>query len=394
MGTIEQYQRYRWVVLLIIFCGGVLVGWMLRDLQLRLASPSGPTPVAIAISTATNLPATNTPVPFIANPIPTEIITAAPIAPSSTPTTFVTVAPALAIVAPPDPTITATSVPTAETNQPCTRGICPDVAIVGYSAHTLQPGETIEQIAELGGSNAELVRSYNNLRLPVLPGRALIIPRLAGRTSQLQNTPTLISHGTNSRTLIALTLDAGGASEPTPAILAALRERNLQVTFFLTGDWIAKNPELARQIVADGHEIANHTTSHPDLRELSDAEIQRELATTDQRMREITGAGTRPFFRPPYGAYNQRVLQVVQSEGYLPIYWTLDSLDSVGEPKSPAFLIERVTTKLPSDQLAGAIILMHCGFESTAEALPAILDRFAAMGYTVTTISQVLEATE
>jgi peptidoglycan/xylan/chitin deacetylase (PgdA/CDA1 family) len=272
--------------------------------------------------------------------------------------------------------------------------MCPNIAIADYSAHTLQAGETIEQIAELGGSTAELVRSYNNLTLPAQPGRALIIPRLQGRTSQLQNPPTLISRGTSSRPLIALTLDAGGESAPTPAILAALRERNLRVTFFLTGDWISKNPDLASEIVADGHEIANHTTSHPDLRGLSDAEIQRELATTDQRMRETTGVGTRPFFRPPYGAYDQRVLQVVQREGYLPIYWTLDSLDSVGEPKSPEFLIERVTTKLPADQLAGAIILMHCGFESTAEALPAILDRFAEMGYTVTTISQVLEAAE
>ncbi len=107
-------------------------------------------------------------------------------------------------------------------------------------------------------------------------------------------------------------------------------------------------------------------------------------------MQEIAGASTRPFFRPPYGAYDERVLLTVAHAGYLPIYWTLDSLDSIGEPKTPAFLLERVTGTLPPEELAGAIILAHCGSDATAHALPAILDRFAAMGFEVRMLSEVL----
>ena len=147
-----------------------------------------------------------------------------------------------------------------------------------------------------------------------------------------------------------------------------------------------------RQIVADGHEIGNHTFNHPDLRHVTSAVMRDELASTEALLRETAGDGatTKPFFRPPYGAYDERVLNAAQAEGYLPIYWTLDSLDSVGQPKTAAFLLDRVTNKLTPEQLRGAIILAHCGSAPTAEALPQILDRFAAMGFEVHKLSDVL----
>jgi len=158
----------------------------------------------------------------------------------------------------------------------------------------------------------------------------------------------------------------------------------------LTGKWIKDNPDLARAIVADGHEIANHTFTHPDMRHLSDAAIDKELADTEALLAETTSASLRPFFRPPFGAYDERVLRLVVGAGYLPIYWTLDSLDSVGEPKTPDFLFERVTAKLTPEKLRGAIILAHCGSQPTADALPRILDRFAEMGFEVKKVSEVL----
>ena len=110
-------------------------------------------------------------------------------------------------------------------------------------------------------------------------------------------------------------------------MLKTLREHNVKITFFLTGKWIKENPDLVRQIVADGHEIANHTFTHPDLTQPGRRPIRKELADTEALMQETAGATTRPLFRPPYGAYDERVLRMVAGQGYLPIYWTLDSLD-------------------------------------------------------------------
>lgn len=144
-------------------------------------------------------------------------------------------------------------------------------------------------------------------------------------------------------------------------------------------------------MVADGHELANHTVNHPDLTTLDDDAIRRELSETEAILQEIApGATTRLSSARRMARITSGVLRVALAEGYLPIYWTLDSLDSVGEPKTPEFLVERVTRKLNPDDLRGAIILAHCGSDATADALPAILDRFAGMGFEVRKLSDVL----
>ncbi len=246
-------------------------------------------------------------------------------------------------------------------------------------------------LASSFGSEAGVIASYNRLSGEPQAGRPLIIPQLGGIAPPASEA-VLVQRGRNDQPLLALTLDAGASSAPTPRMLDALKERNVRITFFLTGKWIQENPELVRRIVADGHEVANHSLTHPDFREIGDEQMVEELAETERLLQQTVGDGvtSRPFFRPPYGGYDQRVLNTVIGQGYLPIYWTLDSLDSVGQPKTPAFLLSRVTETLSPEQLRGAIILAHCGSEATAEALPAILDRFASMGFTVTTVSAVL----
>jgi peptidoglycan/xylan/chitin deacetylase (PgdA/CDA1 family) len=284
-------------------------------------------------------------------------------------------------------------VPTATPPAPAppTPAAEPTPEIVAYAGHIVAEGETLETIAANGGSTPDVVADYNRLAGPPQPGRALIVPRIAGQSSVLENPPILVQRGHDDRPWVALTLDAGASAAPVPRMLQTLREHHVQITFFLTGKWIEENPDLARQIVADGHEIANHTFDHPDLTRLDDDAIRQELADTEELMRQMTGATTRPLFRPPYGAYDERVLRVAEEAGYLPIYWTLDSLDSVGEPKTPEFLLKRITGKLTPEQLRGAIILAHCGSEPTADALPRILDRFAELGFEVKKVSEVLE---
>jgi peptidoglycan-N-acetylmuramic acid deacetylase len=188
---------------------------------------------------------------------------------------------------------------------------------------------------------------------------------------------------------VALTFDAGATGEPMPAILAALRERNVRITMFFTGKFAEQYSEGVKQAAADGHEIANHTYSHLDSRELTDEELAGELARTERILYELTGVTTKPYWRPPYGARNNHVLNVAVAEGYRSIYWTLDSLDSVGEPKTPDFILNRVTNT-PDFNLDGAIILQHFGSQASADALPRILDRLQEMGYSVVTVSDIL----
>ena len=189
---------------------------------------------------------------------------------------------------------------------------------------------------------------------------------------------------------VALTFDAGASGEPMPQILATLRERGQRITMFFTGKFAEQYPEGVKQAAADGHELANHTYSHQDSRELTDEELVEELAHTEQIITGLTGRSSKPYWRPPYGAYNVHVLNVAAEQGYRSIYWTLDSLDSVGQPKTPDFILNRVTDPPGDMNLDGAIVLLHFGSQASADALPLILDRLAEMGLQVVTISELI----
>jgi peptidoglycan-N-acetylmuramic acid deacetylase len=353
---------------------GIALGWLLRD--------------TIGSSAAQGVAPTPQPPP------PSPSLRAGTDHRPPTTHSITTLSPSLSpIPQPPTPAASiATSIlpltPDAQPATPSPRPRTPEIA--SYIGHVVAPGETLATIAKQAGSTPALIAHYNLLAGEARPGRALIVPRLAGRDATLTSEPLLIQRGRADKPWVALTLDAGASAAPTPRMLKALRERHITITFFLTGQWIKENPDLARQIAADGHEIANHTFTHRDLTRLGDAALRKELSDTEDLLEETAGVSSRPLFRPPYGAYDEQVLRAVVGQGYLPIYWTLDSLDSVGEPKTPEFLLERVTHKLTPQQLRGAIILAHCGSDATAEALPKILDRFAEMGFEVKKVSEVL----
>lgn len=186
--------------------------------------------------------------------------------------------------------------------------------------------------------------------------------------------------------LIALTFDAGSDAGHTQAILDLLAEEGITATFFLTGAWLERFPELGRAVAESGHELGNHTTTHPHLTELTAEEIARELRTTEEAAAGL-GRPLTPFFRPPYGEYDQRVSQTVNALGYrYLVMWTVDSWDWKLIPA--AELTERVL----SGAAPGAIILMHVGSQTnTPEALPGLIDGLRAQGYRFGTLSDLLD---
>ncbi len=280
-------------------------------------------------------------------------------------------------------TATATAEPTVQSTP------TPFPSPQAYIAYRVRSGDTLAAIANASGSTPAYIAAFNRFTGEPEALRPLIIPQLDAQASTITSQAILVQRGAN-RSAVALTFDAGADSTPTTAILDALALHQVHVTFFLTGEWVQKNPELTRRIIADGHEVANHSQTHPDFRQLDDAGIASELYQMAQAFFDTTGIWPAPYFRPPFGAYDERVLRAVIANGYLPIFWTLDSLDSVGETKSADFIVDRLTNTLATNQLNGAILLCHIGNASTAEALPRILDEFAKRGIIVTTLSQIL----
>jgi peptidoglycan/xylan/chitin deacetylase (PgdA/CDA1 family) len=195
-----------------------------------------------------------------------------------------------------------------------------------------------------------------------------------------------VASGDPATGVVALTFDAGTQSAGAAAqLLDTMRERGVRVTFFLSGHWVDHNPELAQQMLADGHEIANHSYSHPDLTRLSDNQIVYELDYTDQVVSDVMGTHTRPYFRPPFGARNRRVLDVAAASGFRSIYWSLDSGDWLPRATAAA-----VAGKILRYAGPGDIIVAHVGAQACADALPVILDEFSQRGWRVGTVSEVL----
>jgi peptidoglycan/xylan/chitin deacetylase (PgdA/CDA1 family) len=198
-----------------------------------------------------------------------------------------------------------------------------------------------------------------------------------------------VTRGVRGKRQVALTFDAGAGRGQPEEILRVLGERNLRITFFLTGKWIEENPEAARAIAAAGHEIANHSYSHPNFLDSSDAQMIAELDQAEALIQAVTGQTARPYWRAPYGAVNKHVDEVARGHGYRNIMWTLDSLDSVGKPKTADFIYNRICNSKKVD-LDGAIILQHMAAPASVEALPRILDTLAERGWRVVTITELL----
>lgn len=182
---------------------------------------------------------------------------------------------------------------------------------------------------------------------------------------------------------VAISFDAAWGNEQTDTLLEILKEKNVTATFFLVGDWVEKYPESVKKIAAMGHDVENHSDTHPYMTKLSSEDMAKEIKNCNDKIEELTGK--RPtLLRPPYGDYNNQVVKAVKEQGMYCIQWDIDSLD--WQDPTPQQMVERITSKLTS----GSIILMHNGAKNTPEALPQIIDAVRAQGYEFVPISEII----
>ena len=191
---------------------------------------------------------------------------------------------------------------------------------------------------------------------------------------------------------IALTFDDGPHPEYTPRLLEILATNNVSATFFLIGHHIEAHGKIAEEIVAAGHEIANHTYSHPVLFRLSDEEIQEEIDLTDQLLRSLNGAPPK-FLRPPMGLFSRRVLNIVEKQGYKTVVGDVYPRD----PHLPGCnkIVQRVLSRVTK----GSIIILHDGGNNhfvdrsqTLGAVKALIPILKEQGFEFVKLSQLLLA--
>lgn len=203
----------------------------------------------------------------------------------------------------------------------------------------------------------------------------------------------VIRIGDTSRTRVAFTFDAGSDVGYTAQILDVLAANGVRASFGMTGKWAQENPDMLRRIAGEGHELINHTYDHLSFTgrstgapPLTQAERWDQLGRTEAVVAQVTGATAKPYFRPPYGDYDDSVNADVGARGYAyNVMWTVDSRGWTGIP--PAEIVQRCLDLAEP----GAIYVFHVGSASQdGPALQEVIDGLRAAGYEIGPVSDVL----
>ena len=184
---------------------------------------------------------------------------------------------------------------------------------------------------------------------------------------------------------IALTFDAAWGNEDTQKILEVLKKHDVRVTFFMTGGWVENYPDDVKAILAAGHDLGNHSENHKNMSQLSDAKKKEELMKVHDKVRTLTGYEMF-LFRPPYGDYDNAVVNVAKDCGYYTIQWDVDSLD--WKDYGVDSVIKTVTEHKHIGN--GSIILCHNGAKYTAQALDTLITKLKEKGYTFVPVSELI----
>ena len=185
--------------------------------------------------------------------------------------------------------------------------------------------------------------------------------------------------GSTQDKVIYLTFDAGYENGNTAPILDALKKHNATATFFLVGNYLQTSPDLVKRMVAEGHNVGNHTFHHPDMSKISSKEaFEKELNDLETLYRETTGQTMKKYYRPPQGKYSESNLKMASEMGYKTFFWSLAYVDWYKD-KQPTR--EEAFKKLLGRIHPGAIVLLHSTSKTNGEILDELLTKWEEMGY-------------
>ncbi len=189
---------------------------------------------------------------------------------------------------------------------------------------------------------------------------------------------------------LALSFEAGGDPDTCTLMLDVLSATQTPATIFLAGNWSEQYPELVRRMAADGHELGNHSYTHPDLTHCGDDQVRDELRRTDAAITRLTGQRAFPWFRPPYDALDARVRQIAVEEGYRLVQRSaLDGGHWAGET-TPALVLSRSI----ENAYEGAVLTYHLDSPHTLAVLPRVIESLRAAGFSFVRLSELPSVSE
>lgn len=195
----------------------------------------------------------------------------------------------------------------------------------------------------------------------------------------------IICKGETGKKEIAISFDDGPAANYTKEILQVLKNENVKATFFCIGNRIAGNENVLQQINSEGHLIGNHSYSHHFWFDMYSAKkMQEDLVQMDKEMERVTGLKPK-LFRPPYGVTNPNVKKAIIKGGYIPVGWTVRSMDTVIKDEN------KLLGKVNAGIEPGAVFLFHDTSKTTLHVLPQFIQEVKKRGYNIIRLDKLLD---
>lgn len=286
------------------------------------------------------------------------------------------------------------------------RGVKPGVMLEGYPMGGLLREELYDAIISIGEHSAieaknavfdwqtELiypeqigividVMATSNALLEAEPGSNLELRHVQILPSITQNHFTPYYRGIVDEPKVSLMVNVDWGNEYIPGMLNTFAHYGVYTTWFPTGSWSTRFPELARSIADAGHEIGNHGGWHGMPSQMNGEQVRELILDGEEKIMDITGQRPR-IFAPPAGDMNKQTVAIAGELGYKTVLWTIDTVD--WQRPAPTVIIDRVMSKIQN----GALILMH-PTEPTAQALPILIEKLQEKGFSVVTVSELLE---
>ncbi|WP_159881375.1 polysaccharide deacetylase family protein [Paenibacillus puerhi] len=209
------------------------------------------------------------------------------------------------------------------------------------------------------------------------------VPGFPGETKTFADSMKALWVGTGKK--VYLTIDTGGDLGDIDTLVKALKDNDAKANFFIAGYNVKKNPDFVRQLVKDGHLVANHTMTHTDMNLQTDDQVRKEIKDYEKLYKEVTGQDIQPFFRFPYGRYNKHLLELVSGMGYTSVFWSTAMRD--WEPRKNG--AEDPYNDIMNNLHDGNIILMHQGSPENIQALDRIVKAIQKAGYTLALLDDI-----
>lgn len=184
---------------------------------------------------------------------------------------------------------------------------------------------------------------------------------------------------------VAISFDAAWGADDTDELLRILKENDVKTTFFMCGYWVDDFPEEVKKIAADGHDIGNHSATHPHMSQLSKEQMKEELMVAHEKVKNLTGIEM-DLFRPPFGEYDNNVIEAAQECNYYSVQWDVDSLDWK-EQGAEAEINQVLNHKHLGN---GSIILFHNDAKYTPQVLDRIIKGLKEKGYEIVPVSELI----